>query len=109
MTQAEARLRASIVEEVIAKLNPPKKEKTAMVEDDSRHLRSEKSVSTEKLSYGVILKTGKQLFTADETLFLFEAFCKQHSFNPHKKEDVDAISCRNSEMRSLGRLLVRMA
>jgi hypothetical protein len=38
LTQAEAR--ASIVEEVIAKLNPPKKKKTAMVEDDSVHLRS---------------------------------------------------------------------
>jgi hypothetical protein len=62
-----------------------------MVEDDSGHLRSEKSVNPEKLYYGGILKAGERLFTADETLFLFEALCKHHSFNLHKKEDVDAI------------------
>jgi hypothetical protein len=60
---------------VIAKLNPPEKEKTAMFGDDSRHLRSEKSIFTEKLSYAAISKTSKRLFTADETLLLFEAFC----------------------------------
>jgi hypothetical protein len=65
---------------VIAKLNPPKKEKTAMVEDNSRHLRSEKSISTEKLSYGVILKTGKRLFTDDETL-MKHCFSSKHFAN----------------------------
>ncbi len=91
LTQAGAR--AFLVEEVIAKLNPPKK-KTARVVDESGgsgHLRSEKQKSPEKLYRCDISKTGKLLFTADDTLFLFEAFCRHHGFNPHKKEDIDAV------------------
>ena len=89
MTQAEAR--ASLVEEVIAKLNPPKKKETVRVVDESGHLRSEKQKSPEKLYRDEISQTGKRLFTADETLFLFEAFCRHRGFDPHKKEDVDAV------------------
>ena len=89
LTQAEAR--ASLVQEVIAKLNPPKKKETVRVVDESGHLRSEKPQSPGKFYRGEISKTGKRLFTADETLFLFEAFCRHHGFDPHKKEDIDAV------------------
>jgi hypothetical protein len=31
------------------------------------------------------------LYTADETLFVFEEFCKHHNKDPQKKDDVDAV------------------
>jgi hypothetical protein len=68
MPQAEAR--ASLVQEVIAKLNPPKKKETVTVVD----LLPEKPQSPGKLYRGEISKTGRRLFTACETLFLFEAY-----------------------------------
>jgi hypothetical protein len=57
---------------------------------DSGHLRSQKEKSSEKIYHGEISKSGKRIFTAVETLFLFEQFRKHHNFNPQKKEDVDA-------------------
>jgi hypothetical protein len=85
MTQSEAR--ASVIDEVIARLKPPKKSKSKQSSDTSGHLRSEKSATAEKLYHGEISGTGKRLYTADETLFLFEEFCKHHYKDPQKKDD----------------------
>ena len=89
MTHAEAR--ASVVDEVIARINPPKKSKAAQSEDSSGHLRTEMSLPPEKLYHGEISKTGKRMFTSDETLFLFEVFCKHHCKDPLKKDHLDAV------------------
>jgi hypothetical protein len=43
------------------------------------------------LYHGEISGTGKRLYTADETLFLFEEFCMHHYKDPQKKDDVDAV------------------
>ena len=90
MTEAEGR--AAVLQDVIAILNPPKRSKTAGVEDDSGHLRAQKKTSPEKLFHGEISASGNRYFTADETLFLFESFCKHHAFDPHKKDDIDAVT-----------------
>ena len=95
MTEAEGR--AAVLQDVIAILNPPKRSKTAGVEDDSGHLRAQKKTSPEKLFHGEIFASGKRYFTADETLFLFESFCKHHAFDPHKKDDIDAVTLMVTE------------
>ena len=56
LTQAEAR--ASGIEVVTAKLNPPKKPKLA--EDTSGNLRFEKLIYAEKMYYGEISRTGNE-------------------------------------------------
>lgn len=79
------------IDKVIARLKPPKKSKSKQSSDTSGPLRSEKSATPEKLYHGEISGTGKRLYTADETLFLFEEFCKHHYKDPQKKDDVDAV------------------
>ncbi len=49
MTHAEARV--SVIDVVIPRVNPPKKSKSAQSEDTSGHLRSEKSLAPENLSW----------------------------------------------------------
>jgi hypothetical protein len=60
LTAAEGR--AIVVEELMARLNPPKKPKLKSVEDDSGHLRSQKEKSSEKIYRGEISKSGKRFF-----------------------------------------------
>ncbi len=68
MTHTEAR--ASVIDEVIARINPLKKSKSAQSEDTSGPLRSKKPLAPEELYHGEVSKTGKRMYTSDEILFL---------------------------------------
>ena len=60
--------------------------KAGGAEEDSGHLSSQKNTSPEKSYHSKKSSSCKRFFTADETLFLFELFCKHHSFHPNKKD-----------------------